>query len=278
MNMPSLAERLGYNADDRLLIVNCDDFGSSRDANNATLECFERGIASSATLMVPCPWALDAVRRSTRYPVGVHLTLTSEYPSYRWRGLTSGASLLDGEGYLPRTAEEVHRAASLHEVREECRAQIAQALSWGLDVTHIDAHMGTAQTDPRFFAVYVDLAAEFDLPLRMVGTDLEATLGFPCRSVAALHGLIFPDYFVSPWGRPTREVLLEALENLPAGVTEIYAHPVTDGEELRAYDPKHADVRVADYACLMDAQIRERIQAAGVRLISFRELRELQRA
>jgi predicted glycoside hydrolase/deacetylase ChbG (UPF0249 family) len=272
-----LAERLGYSADDRLLIVNCDDFGSSHAANLGVIECLRHGVASSATLMVPCPHAREAVDLAGAWPVGVHLTLTSEYPQHRWRGLTNARSLHDAAGYLPATAEEVQRQARVDDVRAECRAQVEQALAWGLDVTHLDAHMGTVQTEPRFFEVYVELAAEFALPLRMLDATHEAALGFPSRAPAAVRGLLYPDHFISPWGRPTREVLLESLADLPAGVSEIYAHPVLDGPELRGYDPAHAEVRAADYACLLDAAVRAAIERAGVRLINFRDLRAAQR-
>lgn len=83
----SVAESLGFGPDDRLLIVNCDDFGSSHSANLATMRALQSGIATSATLMVPCPWAREASRMSLGLSVGVHLTMTSEYPGYRWRPL-----------------------------------------------------------------------------------------------------------------------------------------------------------------------------------------------
>lgn len=274
----TLLARLGLAADARLLIVNCDDFGSSHSANVAVVDSLRRGVATSATLMVPCPCAREAVDMAGDLPVGVHLTLTSEYPRYRWCALTGARSLHDASDHLPATAAEVHAKARIVDIRSECRAQVEQALAWGLDVTHLDAHMGTMQTDPRFFEVYMELAAEFALPLRMVGPDLEATLGFPCRGPAAERGLLYPDHFISPWGRETRRALMEAIPTLPAGVTEIYAHPVVEGPELHGYDPTHADVRAADYACLLDPVVRQEIGRAGIRLTSFRELRSAQRA
>jgi chitin disaccharide deacetylase len=277
MTAASLAERLGYGPQARLLIVNCDDLGSSHAANVAIEDCLRRGLATSATLMVPCPWAFEAVRRCEDLDVGVHLTLTAEYPGYRWRSLTGAASLHDADGFLPATAEAVFARADPEDVRAECRAQIDQALAWGLDVTHLDSHMGTVQTDPRFFAVYAELAAEYDLPLRMVGADHEAAMGFASRGPAAALGRVFPDHFITPWGRDARQVLLDKLPRLRPGVSEIYLHPVADGPELRAYDDKAADVRAADYACLLDEAVGAAIEAAGVRRIGFRPLRELQR-
>src|SRR5687768_32898 len=102
--MASLAERLGFAPDARLLIINCDDLGSSASANRAIGEVLRRGAATSSTLMVPCPWALDGVRRAQEGGIGVHLTLTAEYPTYRWRSLTGAASLHDTTGHFPATS------------------------------------------------------------------------------------------------------------------------------------------------------------------------------
>ena len=140
-NQKTLAERLGYRADDRLLVVNCDDLGVSHAANVATFDAMVDGVATSATLMVPCPHAREAAAMFDGLAVGVHLTLTSEYPSYRWGSLTGRASLHDDDGYFPRTTVAAMARVEEKDMRAECRAQIDQALAWGIDVTHLDAHM-----------------------------------------------------------------------------------------------------------------------------------------
>ncbi|MES2341198.1 MAG: polysaccharide deacetylase family protein [Pseudomonadota bacterium] len=277
MTGPSLVERLGYGSGERLLIVNCDDLGSSQAANRATAEAFAFGIATSATLMVPCPWALDGLECCAGADIGVHLTLTAEYPGYRWRSLTGAASLHDDQGYMPTTAEAVWAQARLEDVAAECRAQIDQALAWGVDVTHLDAHMGTMQIDPRYFALFVQLAADYDLPMRMFGAGAERRLGFAGRAQASAAGRIYPDHFVSLWGLPAREVFADSLTRLRPGVTEIYLHPVEDGPELRGYDRTNAEIRIKDRACLLDPTLKAGVEAAGARLISFRPLRDLQR-
>jgi len=275
--MTSLVERLGHGPDAKLLIVNCDDLGSSASANRATEAAQAAGVATSATLMVPCPWALDGVR-SFKGGIGVHLTLTCEYPGYRWRSLTGAASLHDDEGYMPATAQAVWARADIEDVHAECRAQIDQALAWGVEVTHLDAHMGTMQVDRRYFGIFVELAAAYDLPLRMWGARAEAELGFPGREIAAERGLVFPDHMTSTWGKPAKATFADILNRLRPGVTEIYVHPVEDGPELRAYDPDHPQIRVDDFALMTDPELPGMIAAAGATLISFAPLRDLQRA
>lgn len=274
--MPTLAERLGFSSDAKLLIVNCDDLGSSASANRAIGEVMRRGAASSSTLMVPCPWALDGVRRAQDGGIGVHLTLTAEYPAYRWRSLTGASSLHDAEGYLPTTAEAVWDRADLADVRAECRAQIEQAYAWGVDVTHLDTHMGVMQLERRYFEIFLDLAAEYRLPIRMFGARTEERLGFAARTAARAEGILCPDHMIDVWGRP-RGSVAERLGNLRPGVTELFLHPVEDGPELRAYDPTHTDIRTGDYAEMLSPAFSALIDAAGARLISFAALRDLQR-
>lgn len=274
----SLAERLGHGPDAKLLIVNCDDLGSSASANRATAQAMTDGLATSATLMVPCPWAMDAVKRAIPGGIGVHLTLTCEYPGYRWRALTGAASLHDDEGFMPATAQAVWDKADLDDVRAECRAQIDQAYAWGVDVTHLDAHMGTMQLESRYADLFLELAADYHLPMRMIGASVEQRLGLACRGPAAEMGLVFPDKLVTTWAKPAKPTFAAILEGLRPGVTEIYLHPVEDGPELRGYDPHAVQIRVDDHDCLLDPDLKQMVADLGVTLIDFAPLRDLQRA
>jgi predicted glycoside hydrolase/deacetylase ChbG (UPF0249 family) len=272
-----LSERLGHGPDARLLIVNCDDLGSSHGANTASARAMEAGIATSATLMVPCPWAREAARMFAGADVGVHLTLTAEYPGYRWRQLTGAASLIDKDGFMPATAALFAAQASVADTRAECRAQIEQALSWGVDVTHLDSHMGTVQIEARFFEVYVEMAQTFALPVHAFGRRMNEMLGFGARERAAERGLLFTDHFIDPWGKVTGDVFASRIPALARGVSEIYGHPVEDGPELRGYDPAFPDVRAHDAGVFTDPAIKAMIAASGVTPISYRPLRDAQR-
>ncbi|HEY1878987.1 MAG TPA: ChbG/HpnK family deacetylase [Caulobacteraceae bacterium] len=276
--MATLGERLGHAPDARLAIVNCDDFGSSHAANLAILRALTQGVATSATLMVPCPWAREAARMATGHDVGVHLTLTAEYPGYRWRSLTGAVSLHDDDGFLPATAAEAIARAQPEDVRGECRAQIDQALAWGVDVTHLDSHMGVVQIDARLFEIYLDLAVEYRLPLRMFGARTDRFLGFSGKARTAGRGVLFADHILDSWGGDTRNMLIAKLPQLADGVTEVFAHPVEDGAELRGYDPDNPQSRVDDGLCFTDPATTALFDDAGVARISYRPLRELQRS
>src|SRR5262249_2768237 len=195
MTVP-LTERLGYAPDDKLLIVNCDDLGSSRSANVAVYDALRAGVATSASLMVPCPWARDAAAQYRGEDVGVHLTLNAEFETYRWAPITYCPSLLDGDGGFPRTMEDTWDHADLDEVRRDLQAQIERAILGGFDVTPRDSHMGTLQLRADFSGVYLELAVDFGLPLRMGPAGGQRVVGFPYRDLATAEGIVYPDHFV----------------------------------------------------------------------------------
>ncbi|HVF33275.1 MAG TPA: polysaccharide deacetylase family protein [Acidimicrobiales bacterium] len=276
--MTSLAEKLGYSPDAKLLILNCDDLGSSHAANVGVYEALRNGIATSATLMVPCPWAREAASRYRGEDVGVHLTLNAEYDLYRWGPITHAPSLLDGDGGFPRTVEDVWDHADLDEVRRELRAQVERAIYWGFDVSHLDSHMGTLQLRPEFFDVYLELAVDFGLPLRLSGGSSERVIGFPFRRLAAEEGVLFPDHFISIRGPGSRRSLEQLLGDLRPGVTEVYVHPAIDTPELRALTPEDWWARVDDHQLVTnDATFRSLLERVGAQRIGYRPLRDLMR-
>jgi predicted glycoside hydrolase/deacetylase ChbG (UPF0249 family) len=271
-----LATRLGFGPDDRVLIVNADDLGLCHAANVGVFDALESGAATSATLMVPCPWARQAATRYQGEDIGVHLTLNAEYDRYRWGPITHAPSLLDGDGGFPRTREDLIDHADIAEARRECRAQIERAILWGFDVSHLDTHMGVLQLRPELFDIYLELAVDFDLPIRLSGASSERILGFPFRSLAEEEGVLFPDHLLHESGTTARELLDRHLDDLRPGVTELLAHPADDTAELRAFAPD-ADRRIDDHDVL-DSALVDRVAAAGGTLIGYRALRDAQRA
>src|SRR5580658_4534872 len=229
--MASLNERLGYDNDARLLIVNADDLGFCHAANVGVYEALRSGGASSASLMVPCPWGREAAARYRGEDIGVHLTLNAEQELYRWGPITHAPSLLGGDAGFPATVEDVWDHADLDETRRECRAQIERAILWGFDVSHLDVHLSTMQHRPEFFDIYLDLAIDFQLPLRMVDRRVEDFLGFPARDLALEAGAVFADQVLVFSGASGHEQLALALDSLAPGVTELHLRPALDSPE-----------------------------------------------
>jgi chitin disaccharide deacetylase len=274
--MTTLAERLGHPPDARLLIVSCDDLGLGYATNVACYEALRIGLATSSGLVVPCPWAREAAERYRGEDVGVHLTLNASWDLYRWGPLTMSPSLLDGDGGFPRTIREVWDHADLDEVRRELRTQVERAILWGFDVSHLGVQLPALWLRPEFFDVYLELAIEFGLPIRLWNTPDEREAGFPYRRLAADEGIVFPDQFVRAHGGTVRRTLERALFDLAPGVTEIAVSPAIDTPELRAIAPDWGG-RVDDHdAVTHDHQIRALAQRAGAVLVGYRELRTLQ--
>src|SRR5262249_39633855 len=167
---PTIAERLGFSASDRVAVVHADDIGMCHAANEGAFEALERGAVTCGSIMVPCPWFREAADRARAHPeldLGIHLTLNSEWLHYRWGPVAGRArvpSLLDDQGFLPRTTLETVRRARPEEVEVELRAQIEMALAAGIDVTHFDSHMGTVFFPP-FVDLYVKLARDYRIPV-----------------------------------------------------------------------------------------------------------------
>lgn len=293
--MTNLAERLGFSATDRVAIVHADDIGMCHAANEGAFDALAHGVVSCGSIMVPCPWFREAAERARANPgldLGVHLTLNSEWPHYRWGPVASRdrvASLLDDQGFLPRTAVEVARQAKPEHVEIELRAQIDTALAAGIDVTHLDSHMGTVLFPP-FVEVYAKLAAEYRLPAFVARPDkqvlakaglagfepvLRAAMqqmesrGLPILDAVDLFSL---DFAPGQGEAHTRT----RLDRLGAGLTYFIIHPAKDGEEIRAISAD-AHARVFEHEFYGSARGRDVFAQAGIKTVGMRPLRDLLR-
>ena len=275
-NSRSLASRLGHTDDARLVIISCDDLGSCHGATEGVYQAIRDGVATCASIMVPAPWARYAADQYKSEDIGVHLTLNAEHPLYRWGPLTHAPSLLSGEGGFPRSVDDLWEHADSTEVLRECRAQIERALAWGIDVSHLAPHLTSITLRPEFFDVYLELAVEFKLPIRLPSTISADAAGFPFRQLAADEGIVFPDHFDHDWRTGSRERVLAALSSLQPGVTEIHVQPSIDTAEVRALG-EVAVGWIDDLALATSAELRNAVTASGAVLIGYRELRDAMR-
>jgi len=282
----TLAEKLGYKVTDKLLIINCDDVGMCHSANLAVIEGMENGLITSGTIMTPCPWFNEIAAYAGSHPekdFGVHLTHTAEWKFYRWGSVASREKvkgLYDPEGYLWRSIEEVYASASPEEALIEGRAQLQKAINAGIKVTHIDSHMGTMQYRPDYLNVYVHLALEFNLPLRMAAQSTMEAFGFPeLRKQFEQKGIVFTDYFVYDELENYKDVKsfwTNIIRNLKPGVTELFIHASKESEELKAITNSWK-TRVEEAATFTsDPDIKKLIADEKIILIGYRPLMELQ--
>ncbi len=276
LDVSSSLERLGRPADARLVLIVADSLGASNASNLAVYRAIRDGVATSAGLQVPCPWARGAAVEYRGEDVGVCLTVNAEHETYRWGPVTQAPSLLGGNGGFPALPSDLWEHADLEETRRECRAQVERAVLWGFDVTHLSAHLGALCARPEFFDIYLDLAIEFDLPISLPDPSID--LGFEARTLAADEGIIVPDREVpATLHRAARSDIDAVIANLEPGITELHVRPADDTPELRAITP-HWAARVSDaHLVTQDWAFRAALERSGAELISYRELRTAQR-
>src|SRR5215211_2188242 len=172
----SIAERLGYPRDAKLLIVHADDLGMTHSVNAATIKAFETGLVNSGSIMVPCPWLSEIAtfaRATPQADLGLHLTLTSEWTQFRWGPVSSRdrvSSLLDKDGYFRLTETDAAAQADPKQVEMEITAQIERARALGIQPTHLDSHMGTLYQNKALFEIFLRVARKQKLPVRVAKT------------------------------------------------------------------------------------------------------------
>lgn len=282
-----LVERLGFAPDAKLLILNADDFGMNSAGTDATVDALKAGGLTSATIMVPCPWlpkAVDFAKANPQANLGVHTTLTSEWKKYKWGpvlGRTAVPSLVDPMGYFYEDVREVYAHANLEDVEKEVKAQIQKAIDAGVDVTHFDSHMGTMQYDPKYHQLYLKIAKDLNLPCRVAGRELMRRFnGEALVDMADEMGVLHPDFLQLEGPDKVEDTAAhwtKVLQGLkPGEVSEIYIHPGYDTPEMRDTTSSWKQ-RTADSDFFKSAEAKALIKSLGIELISYRELRELQR-
>jgi chitin disaccharide deacetylase len=271
------SELLGYSAGARVLIINADDFGMYPSVNNAVLQSIEGGIASSCSLMPPCPGArqaLELLRERPHIPFGIHLTLVCDFASNRWQPLAAAekvGSLLDGDGRLfsNDAKGQLLAQAQLFEVELELRSQIETVLATGLTPTHLDWHSLADGGREDIFDLGLALAKEYRLAARVW---LE-----PSRRMARQLGLPVVDHdFVDSFSLDVdtkASRYLQLLHELPAGLSEWAVHPGLGDAASREID-KEWRVRHTDLEFLISPEARDAVRQEGIMIIDYGTIKD----
>ncbi len=293
MSKQTINEKLGFQSSDKVVIFHIDDVGFSHSSNVASFECLDFGLASCGSVIVPAPWFLETAaicRNNPQYDIGVHLALTCEYDQYRWRALSSvdpATGLLDEERCLWRTSEEAVANISPEAAEMEMRTQIQVALDSGINVTHIDTHMGTV-VNPKFIQSYIALAYEFKLPLflpRLTKADLislgmEEYVDAYLELFAQLEEGVLPiiDHMVIDTGgdQPDKtKHYCNLFSKIKPGLTHFLFHSAKMGTELKAITPDSANWRNQDYEAFTSENLKACVQKYDLKIIGYCKLRNL---
>jgi predicted glycoside hydrolase/deacetylase ChbG (UPF0249 family) len=293
MNPNPVLKKLGFSNTDKVVILHTDDIGMCQASLSAFIDLWENESISSGAIMMPCPWAKPAAEYCCTHPgvdMGVHATITAEWDEYRWSAMSTrnpDSGLMDKDGFLWQTSQETQANATPEAVAVELQLQVRKALDWGVDVTHVDSHMGTI-IHPKFIQAYVQVAVQAHVPVMLPRDDLSGFLhmGMDPDSAAAFAALIaqleeqglplVDGIAMLPLDQPEGqlEIAKKMLSELPAGVTHFLFHPSTDTPELRAIAPDWPS-RVANYQTFMNPELKKFIKDQGIQVIGYRHLREL---
>lgn len=279
---PDILNLMGHGDDDKLLIMHADDLGLSHAVNQASIQAFEQGRISSASIMVPCPWfseIADYARTHPQYCWGLHLTLTAEWKYYKWDGVAPSSeitSLLNSEGFFYDNVADFVENASLEEVDIELRAQIDQALKAGIPVSHLDSHMGALFANKDLFKLYVELGNDYEIPVLIPGSMLPPSWK---------EGVEFGIYH-----QPVNQLMMMQvkqddwaglynglIENAKIGINEIIVHLGFDDAEMQAIMMDHpsfgAAWRQQDFNYVMSEIFYDQLKANGLELVSFKQIK-----
>jgi len=293
MIRPEVMRRLGLDPGRRAAILHVDDVGMCHGANTAFVELSRQGMVTCGSVMVPCPWFPEIARIAAADPtldLGVHLTLTSEWSGYRWGPLTRvsrRSGLIDDEGYLPQTVKALAERVDPEAAEAEMRTQVERAFAFGMDVTHLDTHMGAALS-PALIDAYCRVGRDYGLPVLLprrgrhyadvLEFDQPAVLDLWSEAADRLEAVGMPlvdDFRMTP-GVPTVEseaAYRSLIETLPKGLTFVALHPNAPGD-IEAIVPPRAHFRTEEYRLLRQGRIMEWLKAAEIQTLGMRALRD----
>jgi predicted glycoside hydrolase/deacetylase ChbG (UPF0249 family) len=279
----SLAEKLGYARDAKLVIVHADDLGMTHSVNAASIKALETGLVTSASIMVPCPWFPEMAEYAKAHPdgdLGLHLTLTSERVFYRWGPVAPRdkvPSLVDSNGYFHLNWTET-TPIDAREVELELRAQIERAMAMGVRPTHLDSHQYRLfENGKEMFQSVLRVAHEYKLPVFMV-RDWFAGRPYLESSMSPDDLVVDHTVTIEPGVPPEKwmDFYTTALKNLQPGVTVFIIHLAFDDEEMRAAtrerDSWGAAWRQRDFNFFTSEEFRALVRQQSIKLVTWREL------
>lgn len=275
----NVATGLGYPPDSKLLIIHADDLGVSHSENISSIEAIEKGSVNSASIMMPTPWALEAVNYAKKHhnthDFGLHLTLSSEWKYYKWGPVSSKdkvPSLVNELGYFH---EDCKTDLNLVEVETELKAQIDRAYAMGLEPTHLDTHMGCAVKTPELVKIYLKMGQLYNLPVMMTKALPQVWRDkYDVKVVMDFYGMSPEEY-----AQGVEVHYTNIIKNLKPGLSFLSIHTAYDDEEMKGMNIDHPDWgnewRQKDFNFFTSKTCKELLEKEDIKLVTFRQLKEV---
>lgn len=307
MAQETYAEKLGYPKGKKVIIFHIDDAGMSYEANQGTILAMEKGVANSASVMMPCGWVPAYMKYIQQHPTtdaGVHLTLTSEWKGYRWfplSGRDKVPGLHDKEGAMWSNVASVVKNASADEVEIEIRAQIARFRQFGVEPSHIDSHMGTLFGSPAFTERYVKVGIQEKIPVMFPAghaTLISKERNSPPQEIQQFQQIgkmlwnaglpVLDDLFADTYGwklaanvpnteenlrKMKTEKYIELLKEAKPGITMVIMHCAAPSDNFKEITDSWP-TRYGDFWAMLDPALKTFIEKEGIILTTWREMRD----
>ena len=280
-----LAEKLGYSARDKLLIIHADDLGLARSVNKATFDALEKGVVNSASIMASCKYINGVKNYSENKPgvdLGVHLTVTNEWKNYRWKSLMPKSevqTLVNAVGEFPVGIKNFVLRADPCELKKELQAQVNKIKNLGIEPTHVDSYEGALFFNKNLFKVYLEVGEKNKLPVFVPkGVDAHFSKDFPKPK----NVIVIKDLYIARKGLKTDKweaFYLNAINSLKPGLSQLIVHLGCDNDEMREISVDHPDYgskwRRLDYKAVTSVGFKNALEKNNVRLVSWGEIKRV---
>ena len=273
----NLAQKLGYTSSDKLLIIHADDLGLARSVNKASFEALSKGFVSSASVMMPSPFAEEVAAYYLENPqidLGLHLTFTAEWVGYKWTGVASAdeiETLLDEEGFLHQNKVTVIKDGRNSQIKIELQAQIDYARALGIEPTHMDSHEGTLFFDPEFLRTYIEVGHQNQIPVfvpNLLAPHFDEQFPLPSQVV------LVDQMFMALKGtelNAIEEYYQDVLSSIKPGLNQLLIHLAFDDEEMNAITKDReaygAKWRAQDYQIVSSRKFQDLLKQNNIKLI-----------
>lgn len=283
----TIAERLGYSKDIRLLIIHADDIGVSQSENAASINALEKGSVKSGSIMMPCPWVGDIAAYARSHPnadLGLHLTLTSEWKYYKWgtvTPVTQVPSLVNANGFLFSATDSFYAKAKPDEVEKEIRAQIEKAKQFGIDPTHFDSHMGSLFMAPQYLQLLIKMGREYKVPVLLNSEAFKLLYHIDLSKYVSDKEVVADKIFMAQpddFKNGMANFYTGVFKSLQPGLSVILLHAAYNNAEMQAVTVDHPDYgaawRQADFDFFTSAACSALLEQLKIKVITWKEIRD----